>query len=54
MCYMQLADIPAFGTSKLASVLSLWQGDITSLKVQCIVNDVNSDFSKPSGRKQDV
>ncbi|KAK8800182.1 hypothetical protein WA171_004817 [Blastocystis sp. BT1] len=46
---VNLADIPAFGTSKLASVLSLWQGDITSLKVQCIVNDVNSDFSKPKG-----
>ena len=45
---LQLADIPVFGTSKLASKLSLWQGDITSLNIKCIVNDVNSDIPRPS------
>ncbi|KAK8796414.1 hypothetical protein WA588_000549 [Blastocystis sp. NMH] len=44
---INLADIPKFGTSALGNRISLWKGDITSLKVQCIVNDVNTDFSKP-------
>ena len=46
---VQLADIPAFGTSKVASKISLFDGGIETLGVQCVVNDVESDFSKPKG-----
>ncbi|KAK8811642.1 O-acetyl-ADP-ribose deacetylase MACROD1 [Blastocystis sp. ATCC 50177/Nand II] len=46
---VQLAEIPAFGASKVASKISVFDGGIETLGVQCVVNDVDSDLSKPKG-----
>lgn len=43
----QLSEVPALGTSKIASKLSIFDGDMASLKIQCMVNDVDPDFKHP-------
>lgn len=45
--YYQLSEVPALGTSKIASKLSIFDGDMASLKIQCMVNDVDPDFKHP-------
>ena len=44
---MQLSELPTVGTSKIASKLSVFDGDMSCLKVQCMVNDVEPDFKHP-------